>query len=213
MSELSTLKLQHLFTTPIVERVWADVDQLNSDLREVILTKERESTGENRSNVGGWHSVGDFDQWGGAPGQELIRRIGELVNTATSRFYELYGGKDPIRWRITTWANVSRRGHYNRGHVHPGCTWSGVYYVDAGDADSDDTDSGLLILQHPIVAATMTFFPGLTPDYHAFRPVSGLMVVFPSYLGHEVQPYGGDRPRISVAFNIKREPFVQDAAP
>ena len=146
-------------------------------------------------------------------GQELIRRIGELVNTATSRFYELYGGKDPIRWRITTWANVSRRGHYNRGHVHPGCTWSGVYYVDAGDADSDDTDSGLLILQHPIVAATMTFFPGLTPDYHAFRPVSGLMVVFPSYLGHEVQPYGGDRPRISVAFNIKREPFVQDAAP
>ena len=127
-------------------------------------------------------------------------------------YYELYGGKQPIRWRITTWANVSRRGHYNRGHVHPGCTWSGVYYVDAGDADPSDRDSGLLVLQHPIVAATMTFFPGLTPDYHAFRPVSGLMVAFPSYLGHEVQPYGGDRPRISIAFNIKREPFLPDAA-
>jgi hypothetical protein len=84
-----------------------------------------------------------------------------------------------------------------------------VYYVDAGDAN--DRDSGLLILQNPIVAATMTFFPGLTPDYHAFRPVSVLMVVFPNYLGHEVQPYGGDRPRISVAFNVKREPFLQDA--
>ena len=57
----------------------------------------------------------------------------------------------------------------------------------------------------------MTFFPGLTPDYHAFRPVLGLMFVFPSYLGHEVQPYGGDRPRISIAFNVKREPFLQDA--
>ena len=208
--DTSKLKLQHLFTTPTIEHVWSDADQLNDDLRAVILRKEHESPGENRSNVGGWHSVGNFDQWGGEPGQELIRRIGELVNTATGRYYELYGGKEPIRWRITTWANVSRRGDYNRGHVHPGCTWSGVYYVDAGDAQANDKDSGLLVLVHPVGAATMTFFPGLTPDYHAFKPISGLMVAFPSYLSHEVQPYRGDRPRISIAFNIKREPFDQE---
>ena len=213
MSDTSSLNLQHLFTTPIIEHVWPEADGLNAQLRELILAKERDSAGENRSNVGGWHSVGDFDQWGGAPGQTLIGRIGELVNVATGRYYKLYGGSEPIRWRITTWANVSRRGDYNRGHVHPGCTWSGVYYVDAGDARVDDKDSGLLVLAHPVGAATMTFFPGLTPDYHAFRPVSGLMVAFPSYLSHEVQPYRGDRPRISIAFNIKREPFEGNTAP
>ena len=212
VSDTSSPNLQHLFTTPIIEQVWPEADELNDRLCEVILAKERDSAGESRSNVGGWHSVGDFDQWGGASGETLIGRIGELVNVATARYYKLYGGTEPIRWRITTWANVSRRGDYNRGHVHPGCTWSGVYYVDAGDADANDTDSGLLVLAHPVSAATMTVVPGLTPDYHAFRPVSGLMVVFPSYLTHEVQPYRGNRPRISIAFNIKREPFEQDIA-
>lgn len=101
VSEPSNLKLQHLFTTPIIERVWENADQLNDELRQIILNKERQSP-ENRSNIGGWHSVGDLDQWAGTPGRELIRRIGELVNTATLRYYEVCGGKEPIRWRITT---------------------------------------------------------------------------------------------------------------
>ena len=27
------------------------------------------------------------------------------------------------------WANVNPPGGYNRAHIHPNCTWSGVYYV------------------------------------------------------------------------------------
>jgi hypothetical protein len=34
-----------------------------------------------------------------------------------------------------------------------------------------------------------------------------LMILFPSYVPHAVLPHGGDHPRISVAFNARREPF------
>jgi len=37
------------------------------------------------------------------------------------------------------------------------------------------------------------------------QPRAGLCLVFPSYLPHEVYPYRGSRPRISVAFNARRE--------
>jgi hypothetical protein len=33
------------------------------------------------------------------------------------------------------------------------------------------------------------------------------MVLFPSYVPHAVAPDQGDRPRISIAFNGRKEPF------
>jgi hypothetical protein len=33
------------------------------------------------------------------------------------------------------------------------------------------------------------------------------MILFPSYVPHAVPPHQGDRPRISIAFNLRKEPF------
>jgi hypothetical protein len=40
-----------------------------------------------------------------------------------------------------------------------------------------------------------------------FRPDPGLMILFPSYVPHAVLPHRGDRERISIAFNVRKEPF------
>ena len=34
------------------------------------------------------------------------------------------------------------------------------------------------------------------------RPKSGRLVMFPSWVLHQVRPYGGDAQRISIAFNL-----------
>ena len=39
------------------------------------------------------------------------------------------------------------------------------------------------------------------------KPEPGLMVLFPSYLPHMVYVHQGKRPRISIAFNLRKEPF------
>jgi len=61
MTELSDKRFVHLFSTPIVEHRWPDVDSLNAELRKIVLAREKDDKGEVRSNAGGWHSQGDFD--------------------------------------------------------------------------------------------------------------------------------------------------------
>ncbi len=51
------------------------------------------------------------------------------------------------------------------------------------------------------------FFPELSAANVLFRPEPGLMILFPSHLPHGVLPHRGDRPRIPIAFNVRREPF------
>jgi hypothetical protein len=52
-----------------------------------------------------------------------------------------------------------------------------------------------------------TFFPGLVPMTAFIKPEPGLMVLFPSYLPHMVYVHQGKRPRISIAFNLRKEPY------
>ena len=53
----------------------------------------------------------------------------------------------------------------------------------------------------------MSFFSGILPEFHEFVPRQGLMVLFPAYLQHLVRPYLGQQPRISIAFNLTKDPY------
>lgn len=190
--------LQYLFPTPVFVHVIKGVAPLNAELRDLILEKERTTPSVSKSNLGGWQSAVDFFEWGPPAIATLRRYLAHAVDVATSRLpippelkipFDLYG-----------WAAVNRRGHYNSSHVHPGATWSGVYYVDPGD-EAPDASAACLELAHPITAAVMNFFPGLLPHALTVRPESGMIILFPSYLVHSVRLYHGERPRICVPFN------------
>ena len=42
---------------------------------------------------------------------------------------------------------------------------------------------------------------------YTVRPEPGLMVLFPSYMPHMVLPHQGGRERVSIAFNLRKEPY------
>jgi hypothetical protein len=52
-----------------------------------------------------------------------------------------------------------------------------------------------------------TFLPKVVDDSVYIYPKPGLMVLFPSYVPHMVFPHMGNSPRISIAFNLRSEPF------
>jgi hypothetical protein len=52
-----------------------------------------------------------------------------------------------------------------------------------------------------------TFLSFLIPSSVEIAPQAGLMVLFPSYLVHSVLPHRGERARLSIAFNLRREPY------
>ena len=80
-------------------------------------------------------------------------------------------------------------------------TWSGAYYVDAGEGVLGSGMNGNIEFIDPRTGVGEAFSSVLR-----LRPESGAMVLFPGWLKHFVHPYRGTRPRISIAFNARIEP-------
>lgn len=106
------------------------------------------------------------------------------------------------------WFHITRRGGYFALHNHPMASWSGVYCVTPGRHDSDKPDSGLLSFVNPAVAAAMYLDVSTAnikgPFSYNIRHVRlepGQLVIFPSWLLHDVKPFEGEGERITIAFN------------
>jgi len=106
------------------------------------------------------------------------------------------------------WYHVTRLGGYISSHNHPNATWSAVYMVDPGEQPEDMPKGGMLNFKDPRTAVNMYLDPGnmnWKKPYHvgsinyAMRP--GDLLVFPSFIQHEVTPYFGQSPRITIAAN------------
>jgi len=208
MFDRNALQFDSVFPVPLFRYRWPDSEPLNESLRAAIFAREQESPGQVRSNVGGWQSTEDFQKWTGAAGQTLLSRIGEMVNQATSLLLLPQSNVPAFRWKMAIWANVNRARQFNQMHFHPGSTWSGTYYVDSGDAPPPgNTSAGCISFMNPNLAASMSFFTSILPQTLVVPPEAGLMILFPSYLPHTVYPYEGERPRISVAFNVLKDPY------
>ncbi len=190
------------FATPLAQIRVREAAEINPGLRCAILDREASAPSQTRSNVGGWHSKDDFRTWGG----KEITVLEESFREAAGRMMALvaHPQRCELDQELVAWANVCRAGHYHALHTHPNHHWSGVYYVEAGTDAPDWPRSGVLELQDPRGCVDMAGMPG-NPFGRtiAITPASGLMVVFPSWLYHWVNPYHGAGERISIAFNSR----------
>jgi uncharacterized protein (TIGR02466 family) len=205
-----SVDVRFLFPTPFVTAQVKNHREINRDLARLILARAEAHPSTSLSNVGGWQSETDFQDWAGAPGEAILaaaRQLGNGITALNDR-----GGlkQGEIAWRINAWANVNRAGHSNEMHAHAGSYWSGVYYVDDGSEENAQT-GGELELLDPRGAAPLMYAPQLktaikscmTAGLSEFqRPQSGQLYMFPAWLYHGVRPYSGSRARISVAFNL-----------
>jgi uncharacterized protein (TIGR02466 family) len=201
-------EIRNYFATLVVIATLPDAAELNRELREIILERERQDEGVQHSNLGGWQSGWDFEDWGGAPAKRLLDGARELATRMTS---DRAGKPVRVLWKTNAWTNVNRRSHGNEFHTHPGAYWSGTYYVDDGGIADDPALGGEFEMQDPRGVAPAMYAPLLgfaVPGGQSagaselIRPKSGQMVLFPSWLLHAVRPYRGEHERISVAFNF-----------
>jgi uncharacterized protein (TIGR02466 family) len=201
-------EIRSYFATPVVVAMLPDAEALNLELERVILERERQEEGVQHSNLGGWQSSWDFEEWGGAAARRLLDAARELATRMTS---DRTGRPVRIAWKTNAWANVNRKGHGNEFHTHPGAYWSGTYYVDDGGIADDHDLDGAFEMQDPRGVAPAMYAPHLgfaVPGGQSagaselIFPKSGQLVLFPSWLQHAVRPYHGERTRISIAFNF-----------
>jgi uncharacterized protein (TIGR02466 family) len=106
------------------------------------------------------------------------------------------------------WYHVTRRGGFFGVHNHPNASWSGVYCVDPGRSDAGAKDSGRLSFINPMITSAMHMDAGIArmqlPYGYQVAGVTleaGQLVIFPSWVLHDVKPFEGQGERITIAFN------------
>jgi putative 2-oxoglutarate-Fe(II)-dependent oxygenase superfamily protein len=107
-----------------------------------------------------------------------------------------------------TWYHLTRYAGSFVAHNHPLASWSAVYCVRAGEAPADRPGSGLLRFFDTRAGAGSYLDAGNRSLREPFatgprevRLEAGQIVVFPSYVIHEVSPFYGRDVRITVATN------------
>jgi uncharacterized protein (TIGR02466 family) len=113
-----------------------------------------------------------------------------------------------LRLHNHTWFHVSRHGGSFVAHNHPMASWSTVYCVRSGEPVPDRRDSGVLRFLDHRPGSNMFMDPAnvrlrmpFNFGHYSMRLAPGQLVLFPSYLVHEVATFMGQDTRITVASN------------
>lgn len=210
-----TFKLFPMFAVPMAQAVHPDANALNAELKALLLAREAE--GERYANPhpslklqpGVFESDFNLFSWP----EPCVQRLRQFCWAMLGRVVQQVNGYTPeemARLQIYshTWFHVTRHGGFTILHTHPMASWSGVYCVAPGEMPSDRPESGVLRFHNPHHYANYFLDPGnlrfQAPYGHGtwnirFQP--GQLVLFPSWLQHEVLPFYGQDERITIAFN------------
>lgn len=187
-----------------------DAQEINEELLELIYEeRERDQDGIQRSNfkgLGGWHSHNDLHK------DSNYDRITNAIHQAASLVSESEGYHGEYDLKIgTMWSIINPPGSSNQAHIHPGCQWSGVYYIQAPE------DSGNIVFTDPRTENLMhqpRYQPKRTRPKHCwtkvnFTPTAGKMIIFPSWLYHSVLPNLSQEEapasnRVIISFNLSQ---------
>ena len=187
------------FGIPIYEKKLPNFSSRAPSIIQHLYRLKDANKGIVRSNQGGWHSDDSFLMSDHPDCKWLIHRLLQVSTNIVKSFEDDRPFKD-IRM-VAAWANINYKGDWNAPHEHLPCTWSGVFYVDPGEPPREGSEGSL--------EGQVLFFDPMPlgkewkrPPAAGYKPVAGTMLLFPSFLTHMVAPYYGEKPRISIAFNI-----------
>lgn len=229
MPTAPSIRLQSAFACPIADMLLPDTAALNQRLRELFLAWEADVSLKRLSEPTPVIKVGVYES-----DFHLFTRdhpdIKHLANLCLNHLGYLvaqlnaYSQEEMSQLRIYhhSWYHITRSGGYTAAHNHPMASWSGVYCVDPGDGSSSTPNNGTLRFLDARTSANTYIDRGnayLREPYViaelAYNLQPGRLLLFPSYMVHEVCPYVGQRERITVAFNAwirdQHEPATEPA--
>jgi len=207
------IKLSAAFAVPIAETRLAACERLNAELEALFLAREndehRNPTPSHIPQAETFESRFTLFRWPDPCVQELRRFMLDSVLRAVIEATSLRAEDlSRLKFQNHTWFHISRYGGSFIAHNHPMASWSAVYCVRAGEKVHEQPSSGLLRFFDPRQGAEAFSDPAserLRPPYAVrsleLRLAAGDLVIFPSYLFHEVTPFYGHDMRITVAAN------------
>ncbi len=194
----------HLFfSTPVWASKISNHQIINKEILSYILDlQKKDSEGIKKSNFNGWHSH-DFNLNEDAP-KNFTQAIKLNINQALK---DMNWDLEKQEVKITSmWAIINEKGAFNQRHHHGNSDLSAAYYVTAGKNCGDIVfydPRPAPVYRHPVAKSPNI----LNASVNSVQPEEGLLVLFPSYLEHSVNPNNSNNKRIVISFNVSLERF------
>lgn len=186
-----------LFVTQLYEADLADETLLGDLERSIRSLAMDDSAGQRWSKE---HRYAGYTSY--ASLNDLPRRdpaFAELAKALTrhaslfARELEFDLGRKPKLDSL--WVNLLKSGGHHSGHIHPHSIISGTLYVEVPQG------SGAIRFEDPRLPLMMSAPP--RPDsFVTVEPRPGLLLLWESWLRHEVLPGTGRGERLSISFNF-----------
>ena len=189
----------NVFKVNLIDVGLITVDQIIAMQRECYTMRKNDPIGRARSNNGsGWQSNDGVNE----------RPIFQSMMNGVERVFKeevfpFFVGDKSNEFKLhhgNYWVNINYQHSYNNVHTHPGCWYSGVFY--------------LLVPQETRGSGSLQFISGQSKhmsdfihcsrrdaDNFVIDPKEGDLLLFPSAMMHYVEPNEVDFDRISIAFN------------
>lgn len=200
MAEISTL-----FVTKLYRAELADAHTLNADLVKACrIIADEDEAGRVWSRTKGYRGYTSYASLNDLPLRDpsfaaLERELDKHAG-AFAKALHLDLGRRRLKLD-SIWINVLEPGGAHSGHIHPHSVLSGTYYVDvpAGASALKLEDPRL-----PMMMAAPARSENAPEDERTFvyvAPKAGEVLIWESFVRHEVPVNAARKPRISVSFN------------
>ena len=186
------------FSTPIWVSKIENYKKVNEDMLAYILdVKKNDPVGLIKSNFKGWHSK-DFNMKDLGP----INFITSIKNNLNTLMVDMNWDLNIQSVEISSmWAIINEKGAWNQKHQHSNSDISAAYYVTAHEGCGDIVfydPRPARVYKRPIVKSPNK----LNGTVNSIKPEAGMLVLFPSYLDHSVNPNLSDEKRVVISFNL-----------
>jgi uncharacterized protein (TIGR02466 family) len=187
--------MRRLFATELYEAEFTD-ERLLAELAHAIRTLSGDHAAGRRwskeHRYAGYTSYGSLND---LPTRDPA--FAELAKTLTrhAKSFAKELGWDVQPKLDSLWVNLLKSGGHHSGHIHPHSILSGTFYVEVPPG------SGCIRFEDPRLPLMMAA-PRRPDTFITVEPRPGLLLMWESWLRHEVLPSTGSGERLSISFNF-----------
>ena len=185
-------RIDSLFSTPVYSVIRDS--ELNLEESENIKSIIEEGL---RSNAGNKTTINSYIF------EIKLKKIKEFCEQQIKKYVEIViSPSQELEFYITeSWINVTKPGEFHHLHYHPNSIISGVFYVNTVPEDQISfNDPNYKVKGHFNFGGQKEY--NIWNSAHWWIPVkNNQLILFPSWLEHEVKRVLGDKDRISISFN------------
>ena len=189
------MTIENWFSVPVLYHDFADVELK-------LIQKEIKDAMPQINNMDLSNPWGDTVETSFKYNKEcnIIKELNlEYLNQAILNQADLLCETYDLSYKLTikeSWINISNPGGFQFAHKHLPYLLSGVYYYNA-----TEDDGSLQFLSPNPYHDERTYPFGFNKI--TYKPVTGRLILFPSYLEHLVNINNNDSKRISLSFNLE----------